>query len=227
MCNLYSNMATQEAMRRLFEVPPERDGLGNYAPLPAIYPRQNAPVVRRAVGAEGRALSMMHWGFLLPQVSQATGEPILPKAVSNARDDRLLRSPFWRESFRLRRCLVPATAFAEPQGRGPATFYWFGMASDDPRRRPPFAFAGLWRRFHGDYRGEKVEMDTYAIITTAPNDLVRPVHPERMPAILDPDGYETWLSGSVEAAGRLLRPFPAERMRIVRQGVGVRRDPAF
>lgn len=239
MCNLHANMATQEAMRRLFDVPPARDRLGNYAPLPAIYPRQYAPVVRRVAGATGqdareetgeagaRELVSMHWGFLLPQVSKATGKPILPKAVSNARDDRLMASPFWRESFRYRRCLVPATSFAEAKGHRPATFYWFGLASDDPDRRPPFAFAGLWRRFRGLYRDEEVEIETHTIITTTPNDLVRPIHPERMPVILDPCDHETWLSGSVEDAGQLLRPFPAERMRIVRQGIGVRQDPAF
>lgn len=225
MCNLHSNMTTQQAMRQLFDVSPGRDRLGNFAPLSAIYPRHDAPVVR--LGADGaRELVTMHWGFLLPQVSKKTGKPILPKAVNNARDDKVRSSPFWRGSFEERRCLVPATSFAEAKGRNPATYYWFGMVADDPDARPPFAFAGLWRVFRGTYRDELVEIDTHTVITTRPNDLVRPIHPDRMPVILEPADYETWLTGPPEAAARLLHPFPAGRMRIVRSGEGVREDAA-
>jgi len=223
MCNLYANTAPQSAMRRLFGVAPSGDRLGNFAPLPAIFPRQSAPVVRRE-GDGGRALVMMHWGFLLAQKSQRTGQPIQPKAVTNARDDKLRRSPFWAESFAIRRCLVPATSFAEAKGRNPATYYWFALAGDDPAARPPFAFAGLWRRFHVDDHGERGQLDTFTIVTTTPNDLVRPIHPSRMPVILAPADHGTWLDGSPQEAARLTRPFPAARMRIVRQGAGLRQD---
>ena len=222
MCNLYSNTAAPEAMRRLFAVEAADDGLGNLEPAPAIHPRAEAPVLRRT--AEGRrVLGLMHWGFVLPQTSKRTGKPILPKAVTNARDDRLSDSPFWRESFHERRCLVPATSFAEPRGRGPAIYHWFALAGEEPR--PLFAFAGLWRHHRGRYRDAQVEIDTYTIVTTTPNDLVRPVHPARMPVILDPADWETWLGGSADAARALLRPFPADRMRVVREGAGETRDP--
>lgn len=225
MCNLYASMSTQDEMRRLFDVAPGRDRLGNFAPLPAIYPRHSAPVVR--LGADGaRELAAMHWGFLLPQQSSKTGRPILPRAVNNARDDKLAHSTFWKASFESRRCLVPATAFAEAKGRNPATFYWFGMADDDPRTRPPFAFAGLWRRFQGVYRGEAVEIDTHTVVTTTPNALVRPVHPERMPVILAREDYDSWLGAPPAEAARLLRPFPPDAMRIVAEGEGLKRDPA-
>jgi putative SOS response-associated peptidase YedK len=216
MCNLYSNTMPQEAMRHLFEVSPEHDRLGNFAPLPAIFPRYSAPVVRLAATGE-RELVSMQWGFLLPQLSTKTGKPILPKAVTNARDDKLQASPFWRGSFAERRCLVPATSFAEAMGH-PATYYWFGLVADDPHARPPFAFAGLWRSFRGEYRGELVEIETHTIITTSPNALVRQIHPERMPVILDLKGHETWLGGSANDSAHLLRSYPAERMRIVRRG---------
>ena len=70
----------------------------------------------------------------------------------------------------------------EPKGRRPAVYYWFAMAGDGPG--PPFAVAELWRRFRGCYRGELVDIETFAMATTMPNDLVRPIHPDRMPAIL-------------------------------------------
>ena len=42
-----------------------------------------------------------------------------PRRVTNVRDDKLLTSPFWRDSFATRRCLVPATSFAEPKDEKP------------------------------------------------------------------------------------------------------------
>jgi len=222
MCTLYANMAAPDAMRRLFAVGPGRDGLGNAPAAPAIRPRDAVAVVTRESGGE-RALRVMQWGFVLPQTSARTGRPILPKAVVNARDDRLAASPFWRESFRARRCLVPATSFAEPRGRGPAVYHWFALTGE--AARPLFAFAGLWRRYRGRYRDETVDIDTVAIVTTTPNDLVRPVHPTRMPAILDAADWETWLSGPPDAAAALPAPFPAARMRLVRKGAGETADP--
>ena len=219
MCNLYANTTAPDEMRRLFEVEPARDRLGNAAPQPAILPKDSAPVVRlREDGA--RELRRIQWGFLLPQVSKRTGRPILPKPVTNARDDTLDRSPFWRESFAARRCLVPATAFCEPKGCTPAVQHWFGLAARDPEARPPFAFAGIWRRWRGEIKGDPVDLDVFAIVTTRPNALVARVHPDRMPVILEAGDHAAWLSGTPDAAARLLRPLPEARMRLVRQGAG-------
>lgn len=222
MCNLYSNTTPAEAMRRLFGVAPDRDGLGNQPPLPAIFPRYDAPVVRVVDGLP--EMVRMHWGFLMPQVSKRTGRPIQPRAVNNARDDKLLGSPFWRGSFEDRRCLVPASSFCEAKGRAPATYHWFALKGEEPR--PPFAFAGLWRTFRGNYRDELVEIDTHTVVTTTPNELVRPIHPDRMPVILHPADYEQWLNGTPLEARGLLRPFPAETMHIVRSGENETSDTA-
>jgi len=224
MCTLFANTLPQEAMRRLFDVAPPDDHLGNAAPLPAIFPRDAAPTVRVGAGG-GRELVRAHWGFPLPQASKRTGAPILPRAVVNARDDALTRSPFWRDSFRDRRALLPATAFCEPKGAKPAIRVWFAMKGD--AARPPFAFAALWRRWRGVYRGgETVEIDAVTMITTTPNTLVATAHPDRMPAILPPEAWEGWLTGSPQAALALLGPYPAEAMRIVGQGADLMADAA-
>jgi len=223
MCNLYANVTAQEEMRRLFGVAPAQDRLGNAAPQPAIFPRHDAPVVRLTPGG-AREMLAMQWGFALPQVSKRTGKPILPKAVTNARDDRVGASRFWRGSFEARRCLVPASSFCEPKGRAPAVWHWFGLAAEAPEARPPFAMAGLWRRWRGEMHGETVDREQYAIITTRPNPLVARVHPDRMPVILDPEDHETWLTGGTEAAQRLLRPYPEVRMREVRRGEDTKED---
>ncbi|MEM7745647.1 MAG: SOS response-associated peptidase [Pseudomonadota bacterium] len=214
MCNLYSNTTAQEAMRQLFDVTAANDRLGNQAPQPAIFPKYTAPVVRMSDTSE-RELVAMHWGFLTPQVSKKTGKPIKPAAWNNARDDKVRSAGLWRASFAARRCLIPASSFCEAKGRKPATYHWFALDED----RSPFAFAGFWR---DDLLAEG---PTYTIVTTTPNDLVRPIHPSRMPVILHPADFDAWLTGTPEVAADLMRAFPAENMRIVRSGIGETADP--
>lgn len=224
MCNLYANIATAEAMRRLFSVSVERDRTGNAEPRPAIFPKGLAPVMRLDADGE-RELIEMRWGFLTPQVSKKTGKPIKPAAWNNARDDKLRKSGLWRGSFEERRCLVPVTSFNETKGRQPATDYWFALTGDDPNGRPLFAFAGLWRLENPDLLEEDETELRHTVVTTEANDLIRPIHAKgRMPVILDPSDYETWLKGSPEQATALIRPFPASQMRIVLRGIAEKSD---
>ncbi len=209
MCNLYSMTRAREAVLRLFRVGDNR--AMPFEPRDAIFPGHQAPVVRTA--ADGaRELSVMSWGFVLPQPGKS------PRRVTNVRDDKT-RSPFWRESFALRRCLVPASAFAEPREVRPATWHWFSLAGDHPR--PLFAFAGIWRRWQGPIRkdGPETEIDVYAFMTTTPNTLVGTINHERMPVLLTgEEAFETWLQGSADEAFALARPYPPEAMRIVQAG---------
>lgn len=199
----------QKAVRDLFDVSHNK---GADIQLQAsIFPGGDAPVVRVAEDGE-RELIMMSWGFVLPQRDKA------PKRVTNVRDDKILTSSFWKPSFEQRRCLVPATSFCEPKGRAPAVWHWFALTGDDPR--PLFAFAGIWRRHRGPIKkdGEPIEIDTYAFMTTKPNELVATVHPSRMPVILaTPEDQDTWMRGG-DAATALARPHPVDAMEIVKRG---------
>ena len=222
MCNLYSNTMAKDAMRQLFQVEAAADDLGNAEPLPAIFPKGMSPIV--GLDSEGnRRLQKAHWGFVMPQVSKKTGDQIQPKAVNNARDDKLRTSRFWKKSFEERRCLIPATSFCEAKGRNPATYVWFGVTGGGDR--PPFALAGIWRAYKGNYGGgELQEMLTSSMVTSTPNELVKETHPDHMPVILDPDDYEQWLTGTPDDAFSLLKPFPAERMVIHQSGEGQKSD---
>jgi putative SOS response-associated peptidase YedK len=53
---------------------------------------------------------------------------------------------------------------------------------------------------------------TFAIITTDANELVAAIH-NRMPLILAPSDYTRWLSAEPDP-GELMRPFPADPMRM-------------
>ena len=74
----------------------------------------------------------------------------------------------------------------------------------------PFGIGGLWENWKGPPSGQWIR--TFVVITTDANELVAQIH-NRMPLILAPSDYARWLS--VEPDPRdLLRPFPAEPMRM-------------
>lgn len=199
----------------MFDVLPSNVHLGNAEPLSAIWPKYQGHVVRLNSEGENELVSLS-WGFRTTKTSKKTGKTLQPAAWNNARDDKLLKSGLWRSSFKERRCLIPATAFCEAKGRQPATYYWFGLTGEE--KRPPFAFAGMWTlsRFEGAEGPQ--ECPCFTMITTTANELVKPVHPERMPVILAPEDYEPWMKGTIEDAGSLLRPYPAEGMQVLKSG---------
>ena len=106
--------------------------------------------------------------------------------------------------------------------------HWFGLANEDtaadPDACPPFAMAGLWRPWRGPYHGEVRDLLAHTVVTTTPNAIVAPIHPECMVAILPPEDWEAWLDGPPADALRLIRPFPAERMRVIAKGEGLKTD---
>ena len=67
----------------------------------------------------------------------------------------------------------------------------------------------------GDGGGATTEtrrLDTFAIVTTEPNDLVADLH-HRMAVILEPDERRAWLDADPGDAVDLLDPHPADEMR--------------
>ena len=127
------------------------------------------------------------------------------KGFINARAETLDEKPSFSESFRLRRCLIPADGFFEWKrtGREKRPFYF--QLHDEL----PFAFAGIWDTWSN--RGELVA--SCAIITTAANELIGELH-DRMPVILLPDAYESWLDPKATPVSlrQMLAPIPASKM---------------
>ena len=116
-----------------------------FDPLPAIFPGHMAPIIKQSEDGE-RELVLRSWGFILLRDGYA------PKRVTNTRDDKAL-TKFWKDSFEKRRCLVPATAFCEPDEGKPARWHWFALNGND--ERPLFAFAGIYR---ADQKGERASL---------------------------------------------------------------------
>ncbi len=165
-----------DEVARLFAVEPERGA--NF--VAELYPGYRGLVI---AGAQARA---MNWGFPLVLTGKA-GQPLKPKPVTNARDDKLLTG-FWRDSFVHRRCLVPVSQWAEPEGENRRmTRTWHGLPGEEL-----FAVAGLWRP-------TAVWGDVYAMVMTASSSQMAEVH-DRMPVILSPAAQRHWLSSPVDDA---------------------------
>src|SRR3954469_16062064 len=130
MCNLYSIRTSRAALARKFHLSDNR--MGGFDALPAIFPGHMAPNIKQTEDGE-RELVMRSWGFILLRDGYA------PKRVTNTRDDKTT-SKFWKDSFEKRRCLVPATAFCEPDEGKPARWHWFALNGGE---RPLFAFPGM------------------------------------------------------------------------------------
>jgi len=210
MCNLYSMTRSRDAVGKLFKVSDNRLPLFDWAD--ANFPGTTAPIIRNASDGE-RELVNQSWGFVLLMDGKA------PRRVTNVRDDKIRSSSFWKGSFEERRCLVPASSFAEPKGLKPAVWHWFALKGDEPR--PLFAFAGIWRNYKGPLKkdGPMVEIDVFAFMTTDPNELVARINHERMPVILTQEAeFQQWLNGTTREAYSLAKQYSTEQMRIVQSG---------
>ena len=216
MCNIYANTMPVDAMRQLFDMVSGNVAVGNMEPLPAVYPKYDAPIVAMEEGE--RVLRRSSWGFLTPNKSKKTGKWLKPRAWNNTRDDKIRSTGLWKDSFENRRCLIPGTSYSEATGRNPATHHWFNVAGAEG-----FAFAGIWKHQTGFLGDEEIDQQVYSMVTTEPNAFASKYH-NRMPVILVPDDYEAWLTGEPDEAFELLRPSTGE-LCLLGEGKGMRSEP--
>jgi putative SOS response-associated peptidase YedK len=211
MCNLYSVRTSRAALARKFRLSDNR--MAAFETLPAIFPGRMAPIIKQADDGE-RELVIRSWGFVLLRKGYA------PKRVTNTRDDKL-GSHFWRDSFAERRCLVPATAFCEPDESTPARWHWFALKGKDQGERQLFAFAGIYRQWTGPIKkdGPDVDLEVFSFMTTLPNALTSTINHERSPVLLTTESdFATWLTGTAEEALGLIRTSDPDTMQIVQSG---------
>jgi putative SOS response-associated peptidase YedK len=192
MCGRFALVATGEEVATHYQL----------AEVPFVAPRYNIaptqPVAAVRLDNHGeRQFTFFQWG-LIPSWSK---DPGMGSKLINARAETAADKPAFRAAFKRRRCLIPATGFYE----------WQQMAG---RKQPMYiraagegllSLAGLWEVWHAPDGGE---LETCTILTTTPNSLMEPIH-NRMPVILEPDDYSTWLDPTTELdqLNHLLRPF--------------------
>jgi putative SOS response-associated peptidase YedK len=184
MCGRFTLRASPSVIAEqfaVFEVPP-------FTARFNIAPSQPVPVIRLAPAeAEPRReLAWLRWG-LIPGWAQ---DASIGSRLINARAESAASKPAFRTAFRRRRCLVAADGFYEWQAGGGKKQPYFIHFRDDR----PFAFAGLWEAWEGPQHSV---LETCTLLTTESNDLLRPIH-DRMPVILPPETYHSWLDPAVE-----------------------------
>ena len=130
----------------------------------------------------GRAAGRLRWGLVPGRWAEhRSGPPLI-----NARAETVRRQPAFAESFRERRCLIPADGFYEwrtdERGKTPL---WISRPDGEL-----FAFAGVWAAVAG--RDGSRDLHSCAILTCEPSDPIRPIH-DRMPVVLAPEAEGIWL----------------------------------
>jgi putative SOS response-associated peptidase YedK len=210
MCGRVALTASGEELAEAFEL----DEAPGVEPRYNIAPSQPLLVVRHERGRP-RATSL-RWGL-----SRRAAEGELPEPgglLINARSETVASKPSFREAFRQRRCLVPASGFYEWKKTGGRRLPFFVRQ----RSGLLFALAGIWETPSEDEPGSP---GACVILTTDPNAVLRPLH-DRMPVIVSPRDYRSWLQGDASpgALRALLAPFPDEALVAQRVGATVN-DP--
>jgi putative SOS response-associated peptidase YedK len=210
MCGRFRLSKTDKEVMKQFGVEIDPD----YSPRYNISPSQQVRVLKLAedsgaAAASGTVAMQMHiqrWG-LVPHWAK---DVKIGYKMINARSETILEKPSFRTAFKKRRCLIPADGFYEWKKDGDSKAkqpFHFGMKDDSL-----FAFAGIWELWKSP---EGTVLETCAILTTTPNELVAEVH-DRMPVILPAAQYALWLTAEAERVAQLqdlLVSHPAEEMR--------------
>lgn len=168
----------------------KKPGAKRFAKLTEKEPELNRPSFNRAPGQRQPALTLregsvrwdaMWWG-------RPPGEPASARPLPiNARSETVDEKPTFRESFRNRRCLIPADGFYEWQIAGDEKYPHFIHLSD----HPTFAIAGIWTNAMGSENAQ----GSFTILTQEAHPGLLSLH-HRMPVILEESSWEEWLEPS-------------------------------
>ena len=174
MCGRYTHNLTWQQIVSLYRLTlPDGEPPG-LKPSWNVAPTHVMPIIRPA--GNGRELVMAGWG-LVPFWLKPDQLAKQPYSTINARAETIRTAPTYREPFKTKRCVVPATGWYE----------WQKL--DAKKKRPihmcakatPFALAGVYDVWKGD--GGKV-ITSFAIVTTDAAPSVAQYH-NRMPVVLD------------------------------------------
>lgn len=198
MCGRFTRDFTWQQVRefsRMLElIVPEED------PTPAynIAPTDPHPVIVASDHVEGGGgrVDTMRWG-LLPSFAKDTR---LAYSTINARLESVDTKPAFRDAWKKRRALVPATGYYEwPVIDGKKRPHYI-----HPADSPVMMFGGLWEARSDGAGGWLL---TYSIVTRGADPVIAPVH-DRMPLILSPDTHRAWLHGTADDAMAIAHTAP-------------------
>lgn len=167
---------------------------GDFKPRYNIAPTQPVPAL---LNIPHDAVREIRWGYVpvnAPSLSSVT------ISTFNARVERVAEAPLYRDALRSRRCVVFADGYYEwrKNGDGSKTPFWLHRPDGNP-----FAFAGLWSRWHPPHGSATGEVLSCTILAQPATGITATIH-DRMPVILDVDAARNWLSSDEHDARVLL-----------------------
>jgi putative SOS response-associated peptidase YedK len=124
------------------------------------------------------------WGLVPPFFKN----PLENTGFINARCESIDRKPSFKNAFKYRRCIIPASGFYEWENLGAKKQPWYFFPAKEDESH--LCFAGLWEVWHGP-DGE--QLNSCAIITTKADNIVGKIH-QRMPVILKHQNILEWLN---------------------------------
>jgi len=182
MCGRFTLTATPEEVAEVLGLATVED----FPPRYNIAPTQ--PILLAVTGPSGKREGVLvRWGLVPSWVK----DPAAFTLLINARAETAAQKPSFRNAMRHRRALIPASGFYEwrrpvdaagKKGKGEPFFI-------RPRGGGIVAFGALMETWSGK---DGSEIDTGAILTTAANAMIAPIH-DRMPVVIPPAHFERWL----------------------------------
>ncbi len=186
MCGRFTQSKDPNQIAKRFKI--DSVALDDFKPSYNIPPSAKVPII--VLIEKGRRLESGRWGLKREWAPQ----------IINLQAEKLAKGVF-KKNLASQRCIVPADG-------------WYEWGTEGGKKYPVrfqlnggelFGFPALFDQ--GDPK-------TFAIFTTAPNEIAAAVH-QRMPAILLPDQEDKWLNPAltdIRALVALLTPYPAARM---------------
>jgi putative SOS response-associated peptidase YedK len=201
MCGRYSFAPDLKVVNQHYDI---KVNDGDFSLNTNCAPTQMLPVLTNETPGQ---LSFFRWG-LIPFWAK---DMSIGSKLINARAETILEKPSFKQSFKRRRCLVPADSFYEWKanltGKKKTPYRIF------LKNQPIFSMAGLWDQWKSP-AGETIR--SFSIITTSPNEMMAGIH-NRMPVILPTKFERYWLEATNEKdLLELFQPFPANEMDYVK-----------
>ena len=199
MCGRYTLSAGHEALARAFLAEFGEELRGSWKARYNIAPGTGVVAVVGDRDKGGRRADVFHWG-LVPGWAKS---PDIGYKLINARAETVREKPAYRDAYRYRRCIVPASGFYEWDRRTQPRQPWYFR----PRQSEFLAMAGLWEHW---LHPSGSEILSVALITTQANTTVGAIH-HRMPVILPRTSWDQWLDpGNVRGEGLQGMLLPAD-----------------
>jgi len=195
MCGRFALVTEKRVLELLFEIELAEEISSRYN----IAPSEMLLALRCSPCSGRKELIRLQWGL----VPAWTKDKPAGRRLINVRAETAAGK--FGSAFRRRRVLIPASGFYEWRKEGKLRQPFFIHLQGGR----PFTFAGLYEPCR---REEKLH-ESCAIITTAANSLIKPIH-HRMPLIIPAEHYPLWLDPHtpVDELQKILLPYPAEKM---------------